>query len=145
MKGDKKCTVCKEWDYLEPDYPKKKEEAMRKAIARCPALTYLWTTLYNLVFPFNTPQKYIKIDDEERQPSGQYCSFPHRPRSHRMLKMLILLYILLSLLLILLSLLYLAYVICSDEFLSGVLGLRTRPMIYVRKGGEDGVVRAMMK
>jgi hypothetical protein len=117
MKRDKKCTVCKGWEHL--------EEAMRKwcqAIARRPALPYLWTALYNLVFPSNTPQKHIKIDDEERQLSDQYYSFPHRPRSRCMpiLKML--------LLNLLLLLLLLAYLISSDKFLSSVyIGSRTRP------------------
>jgi hypothetical protein len=88
----------------EPDGPEKKS---RQAITRHPVLSY----------------QHIKIDDEERQISDQYCSFPHRPRSCLIpiLKMLPLN------LLRLLILLLLAYLICSDEFLSSVyIGSRTR-------------------
>lgn len=75
--------------------------------------------VYNLVFPSNTPQKHIKIDDEERQLSGQSWSFPHHLRLRRisLLKMLSLI-----------PLLLLAYLIsdfCSDGLLSGVV-LRSR-------------------
>jgi hypothetical protein len=113
MRRDQKCTICKGWEHSKPDCPEKKE-TMRKwcqAIPRHQALTHLWTPLYSLVFRPNTPQKHVKIDDEERQLSGQYYSFPQRPRSCLIpiLKMLPLTFLLL-----------IAYFICPDESLSGV-------------------------
>ena len=127
--GDKMEERDRTWEHLEPDCPEKKEATMtksRQAITRCLVLTYPWTTLYHLVTCSNTPPKHIKIDDEERQLSDQYCSFPHRPRSC-LIPILKRLPFNLLRLLILLILLLLAYFICSDEFLSGVyIGSRTR-------------------
>jgi hypothetical protein len=103
------------------DYPEKKEEAMKKsrqAITRHPILTCLWTALYHPVFRPNTPQKYIKIDDEERQLSVQNYFFPHRPRS-RFIPLL-------KILRLSLLLLYLTSDFTSNKFLSGVhIGSRT--------------------
>jgi hypothetical protein len=128
-RGDKMEERDRTWEHLEPDCPEKKEATMRKsrqAITRRPVLTYLWTTLCHLVTCSNTPPKHIKIDDEERQLSDQYCSFPHRPPSC-LIPILKMLPLNLLRLLILLILLLLAYFICSDEFLSGVyIGSRTR-------------------
>jgi hypothetical protein len=138
MRRDQKCTICKGWEYLEPDCPEKKEtmRKWRQAIPHQQALTHLWTPLYNLVFRPNTPQKHVKIDDEERQLSGEYYSFPQRPRSCLIpiLKMLPLT-----------SLLLIAYLICPDESLSGFHDWIHSLMVYVRKSGEDSVIRDMMK
>lgn len=75
--------------------------------ARRALLTYLWTTVYNLISDSATPKKHIKIDDEERQLSQDILF--HRPRSSltRALKMMLL--ALLSLLLIFLLLAYTIY------------------------------------
>jgi peptidoglycan/xylan/chitin deacetylase (PgdA/CDA1 family) len=77
--------------------------------ARRAALTYVWTTLYNLISGSNAPQKHIKIDDEEGQIVDHEKPFPHhpRPRLTSILKMLLL--TLLTLLVILLLLAYLIY------------------------------------
>jgi len=76
--------------------------------ARRAALTYIWTTLYNLIFRPNSPQKHIKIDDEERQLNNQ-DPFPHRPLSPLFIIVRMLLLILLTLLIILLFLAYVIY------------------------------------
>lgn len=94
--GDKIEERDKIWEYLEPDCPEKKEATMSKSR--------------------HTPPKHTKINDEERQLSDQYCSFPHRPRFCLIPILEMQLLNLFRLLLILLILLIPAYLICHDEF-----------------------------
>jgi peptidoglycan/xylan/chitin deacetylase (PgdA/CDA1 family) len=75
--------------------------------ARRAAITYVFTTLYNLVSGSPTSKKHIKIDDEERQLSPQDLSF-YRPRS-RVTQVLRMLLLTLLLLIIFLLLAYIIY------------------------------------
>jgi peptidoglycan/xylan/chitin deacetylase (PgdA/CDA1 family) len=75
--------------------------------ARRALLTYLWTTVYNLISNTPTAKKHIKIDDEERQLS-QDSPF-HRSRFPLIHPLKMLLLTLLSLLTIILLLAYTIY------------------------------------